>query len=265
MKTPRRSAILGGDCEVLSAAGGFSRTSSPSTIGCSIPKDSRYCLRLLQDRCCGQARGTWKIKHKLRPMSGKAVTRTAWDHQVVEDVLRDAARASKRRGYMVVPFDYPSTRIDIATGGRIPRPRDPITRKASNRSIFVVHSNGRASACGPGSKTTTILSVSNASSWLGTPKPRRRNGPTCSARTPPFRLIMGPAGSTACDGRRRARSPRLPYPPCEFGIIAGGRGSEGYNPLVPGDNGPDRQRPRGTRLPGSGRLFDRPAPCTRLC
>jgi hypothetical protein len=46
---------------------------------------------------------------------------------------------------------------------------------------------------------------------------------------------MGPAGQQLVTGDRSPIA-RLPVPPCDFGIIAGGRGSEGYNPLVPGDN-----------------------------
>jgi pimeloyl-ACP methyl ester carboxylesterase len=51
-----------------------------------------------------------------------------------------------------------------------------------------------------------------------------------------YKQIVGPAGqdlATAPHGL----APKLPAPRCEFGIIAGCRGTDGgYNPLIPGDN-----------------------------
>jgi pimeloyl-ACP methyl ester carboxylesterase len=51
-----------------------------------------------------------------------------------------------------------------------------------------------------------------------------------------YQWIFGPAGQQlAAD--RVGFFESLPVPPCEFGIIAGGRGTkEGYNPLLPGDD-----------------------------
>lgn len=51
-----------------------------------------------------------------------------------------------------------------------------------------------------------------------------------------FKTLIGPAGqelATAPHGL----APKLPAPRCEFGVIAGCRGTDdGYNPLIPGDN-----------------------------
>jgi pimeloyl-ACP methyl ester carboxylesterase len=51
-----------------------------------------------------------------------------------------------------------------------------------------------------------------------------------------YRWIFGPAGQQLPAGNK-AFFDKLPVPDCEFGIIAGGRGTEGgYNPLLEGDN-----------------------------
>lgn len=51
-----------------------------------------------------------------------------------------------------------------------------------------------------------------------------------------YRWIFGPAGQQLPAGNR-AFFENLPIPNCEFGIIAGGRGTEsGYNPLLEGDD-----------------------------
>lgn len=51
-----------------------------------------------------------------------------------------------------------------------------------------------------------------------------------------FRWVFGPAGQQL-PSKNTAFFENLPEPPCPFGIIAGGRGTEdGYNPLVPGDD-----------------------------
>jgi triacylglycerol lipase len=51
-----------------------------------------------------------------------------------------------------------------------------------------------------------------------------------------FRWIFGPAGQQLT-ADNRAFFENLPVPDCEFGIIAGGRGTEdGFNPLLEGDD-----------------------------
>jgi hypothetical protein len=50
-----------------------------------------------------------------------------------------------------------------------------------------------------------------------------------------FKPILGPAGQqlvTDPDGLIA----RLPTPTCDFAVIAGGRGGNGFNPLIPGDD-----------------------------
>ena len=51
-----------------------------------------------------------------------------------------------------------------------------------------------------------------------------------------YRWIFGPAGQQL-PANNRAFFNNLPVPDCEFGIIAGGKGTEGgYNPLLDGDD-----------------------------
>ena len=49
----------------------------------------------------------------------------------------------------------------------------------------------------------------------------------------PYQLLAGPSGQSLT----RQGAAKLPVPPCSFGIIAGGRGSQdGFNFLIPGDD-----------------------------
>lgn len=65
-----------------------------------------------------------------------------------------------------------------------------------------------------------------------------------------YRWIFGPAGQEL-PADRVAFFESLPIPPCQFGIIAGGRGTEeGYNPLLPGDDD-GTVRVEETLLPGA--------------
>ena len=48
----------------------------------------------------------------------------------------------------------------------------------------------------------------------------------------PYRWLMGAVGQEVTT----AEIAKVPIPQCEFGIIAGGKGKAGYNPLLPGDD-----------------------------
>ena len=53
---------------------------------------------------------------------------------------------------------------------------------------------------------------------------------------PVYQAVFGPAGQQLRSGEDGLTAD-LPIPACEFGIIAGGRGTvKGFNPLLPGDN-----------------------------
>lgn len=65
-----------------------------------------------------------------------------------------------------------------------------------------------------------------------------------------FRWIFGPAGQQL-PADNKAFFENLPIPNCEFGIIAGGRGTEkGYNPLLKGDDD-GTVSVQETKLPGA--------------
>jgi len=191
-------------------------------------KDNRYAWGSFKT-CCDKLEQI-KVKLKLPPMSGKAVielhgiTKSSKTYYAMQPALEKA-------GYMVVPFDYPSTRIDIpqAAGylNRVIQSLDGI-----EQVDLVAHSMGglvvRAwfqNHDDPRIKRLVMLGTPNRGAELA----------DMLKKVAAYRLIMGPAGQQLVTGDDGAIA-RLPVPPCEFGIIAGGRGTEGYNPLVRGDN-----------------------------
>ena len=192
------------------------------------PKDSRYAFGSYE-KCCDKLEEL-KHKHKLRPMSGKAVielhgiTKSSKTYYAMRPALEKA-------GYMVVPFDYPSTRIDIARAAEY-LDRVIQSLEGIEQIDFVVHSMGGLVVRSWFEDHDDVRIKRLV--MLGTPN-RGAEMADMLRKNAAFRLIMGPAGQQLVTGDGGAIA-KLPYPPCEFGIIAGGRGSEGYNPLVPGDN-----------------------------
>jgi pimeloyl-ACP methyl ester carboxylesterase len=192
------------------------------------PKDNRYAYGSLKT-CCDKLEEL-KRKHKLPPMSGKAaieihgITKSSKTFYAMRPALEKA-------GYMVVPFDYPSTRIDIAQAAGY---LDGVIRSLEgvNQIDFVVHSMGGL-VVRSWFQDHDDLRIKRLV-MLGTPN-RGAELADMLKKNAAFRLILGPAGQELVTGDKSTIA-RLPVPPCEFGIIAGGRGSEGYNPLVPGDN-----------------------------
>ena len=138
----------------------------------------------------------------------------------------------EKDGYLVVPFDYPSTRVDIAGSakmlGKVVQSLEGVTMIS-----FVTHSMGG-------------LVVR---SWLGAGgDPRARclvmmGTPNKGAEVADilrdwhlYRLILGPAGQQLVAHESGAIA-RLPVPKIPFAVVAGGKGSaDGYNPLIPGDD-----------------------------
>ena len=182
---------------------------------------------------------------KLEPMSGTAVI-----------LLHGAIRSSKslrklglelaKDGYLVVPFDYPSTKAEIETSAdylqQVIERLDGVTR-----IHFVVHSMGG-------------LVVR---SWSGRYRDKRAGRlvmigvPNRGARMADhlktnllFRLLYGRAGQQLGSDPEGFIS-RLPTPNFEFAVIAGKAGtSRGFNPLVPGDDD-GTVAVESTRLPGA--------------
>ena len=192
------------------------------------PKDDRYAYGSLKT-CCDKLE-EMKVKHKLSPMSGKAAIEI---HGIIKSSKTYYAMrpALEKAGYTVIPFDYPSTRIDIPqAAGYLNRVIQSL--EGIDRIDFVVHSMGGLVVRSwfrdhddPRIKRMVMLGTPNRGAELA--DMLRKNAA--------FRLIMGPAGQQLVTGDGGTIA-QLPVPPCEFGVIAGGRGSEGYNPLVAGDN-----------------------------
>ncbi len=192
------------------------------------PKDSRYAFGSL--KTCNDKLEELKVKFKLRPMSGKAaieihgITKSSKTYYAMRPALEKA-------GYMVVPFDYPSTRIDIAQAAAY---LDQVIQSLEGveQIDLVVHSMGGL-VVRSWFEDHDDLRIKRLV-MLGTPN-RGAEMADMLRKNAAFRLIMGPAGQQLVTGESGTIA-KLPVPPCEFGVIAGGRGTEGYNPLVPGDN-----------------------------
>jgi pimeloyl-ACP methyl ester carboxylesterase len=192
------------------------------------PKDSRHAFGSYK-ACCDKL-DEIKVKLKLPPMSGKAViaihgiTRSSKTYHAMRPAL-------EKDGYMVVGFDYPSTQIDIqqAAGylNRVIQSLDGI-----EEIDFVVHSLGGLVARS-WFKEHFDLRVKRMV-MLGTPN-RGAEMADMLRKNAAFRLIMGPAGQQLVTGDGGTIA-KLPVPLCEFAVIAGGRGADGYNPLVAGDD-----------------------------
>jgi pimeloyl-ACP methyl ester carboxylesterase len=192
------------------------------------PKDNRHASGSFKT-CCNKLE-EMKKKLKLPPMSGKAVieihgiTRSSRTYYAMRPAL-------EKDGYLVVPFDYPSTRIEIEqAAGYLDRVVQSL--EGVDEIDFVVHSLGglvsRAwfkSHSDPRVKRMVMLGVPNRGAEMA--DMLRKNSA--------FRLILGPAGQQLITGDGSPIA-KLPTPPCEFGVIAGGRGADGYNPLVAGDD-----------------------------
>jgi pimeloyl-ACP methyl ester carboxylesterase len=192
------------------------------------PQDNRYTSGSLKK--CNDKLEELKVKLELPPMSGKAVICI---HGITKSSKTFAAMrpSLEKAGYTVVGFDYPSTRIDIEQAGvyldRVIQSLDGI-----ERIDFVVHSMGGL-VVRSWYKNHDDARIRRLV-MLGTPN-RGAEMADMLRTNAAYRLIMGPAGQELVTGNGSPIA-RLPVPPCEFGIIAGGRGAEGYNPLVTGDN-----------------------------
>jgi pimeloyl-ACP methyl ester carboxylesterase len=196
-----------------------------------------------------------RAEHPLGAMSGEAVI-----------LIHGMARSSKsmhklrrhleleREGFRTFSFTYPSTKVDIAQSAEylhsVIESLDGI-----DRIHFVVHSMGGlvvrawlANHSDPRIGRMVMIATPNQGADLAD---RFR-------RNMLFRAVFGPAG------QQLTRDPEgfvagLPVPEFEFGVIAGGRGTEaGYNPLIPGDDD-GTVSVECTRLPGAAdfALIDR--------
>jgi pimeloyl-ACP methyl ester carboxylesterase len=186
-----------------------------------------------------------KKDRNLAPMCGKAVI-------VIHGILqtpRTFARmrtALEKAGYTLVPFTYPSTRIEILAAAEDLR-RVIESLDGIEEINFVVHSMGglvlRAYLKQPRDvriKRMVMIAVPNRGAEMA--DMMRRNYA--------FRLIFGPSGQQLVTDPL-GMIPSLPTPDFEFAVVAGARGHErGFNPLIPGDDD-ILVTVASTRLPGA--------------
>ncbi|MBI5759847.1 MAG: alpha/beta fold hydrolase [Planctomycetales bacterium] len=181
----------------------------------------------------------------LPAMSGEAVI-------LVHGIIRSSksmAALQKRfetEGYTAVPFDYPSTRIDIS--GAADYLHQVIENLGGIEKIhFVCHSMGglvvRAyTAKHHDARVGRVV-------MIATPNVGAELADKLKANAI-FKLVLGPSGQQLTS-EEAGFIASLPVPDLEFAVIAGGRlTDDGYNPLVPGDDD-GTVSVDSTRLPGA--------------
>jgi pimeloyl-ACP methyl ester carboxylesterase len=194
---------------------------------------------------CQAALGKQKQAADLKPLSGRAVI-------LVHGLIRSSSCFSAMRtaleseGDLVIPFDYPSTRVAIEESA-----------EALNRVIesldgieeinFVVHSMGglvvRQSLTArndPRIRRMVMLGVPNQGANLANMLKDYRL----------FKTVYGPAGQQLIEDPGGFIA-GLPTPTFPFAVIAGGKGTaSGYNPWIAGDDD-GTVAVSSTRLPGA--------------
>jgi pimeloyl-ACP methyl ester carboxylesterase len=168
----------------------------------------------------------------LEPMSGEAVILI---HGIVRSSksMRTLARhlELEAEGVQTFGFTYPSTRVDIAQAAKF---LDSAIKSLEGieRIHFVAHSMGglvvrawAAEHSDPRIGRLVMIATPNRGAELADRFERNML----------YRVVFGQAGQqlTRADDGFIAK---LPAPEFEFGVIAGGKGGSGYNPLIPGDN-----------------------------
>jgi pimeloyl-ACP methyl ester carboxylesterase len=185
-----------------------------------------------------QARG-------LAPLSGKAVI-------LVHGMGRSSkswptlTRELERAGYLVVGFDYPSTRCAISESSEyLGKVIDSL--KGVEEISFVCHSMGGlvvraylSSHSDERIRRMVMLAVPNRGAEMA----------DLVSKWSVYRWVCGPGGcQLVTDGDGLIAS--LPIPQFEFAVIAAARGTaDGYNPLIPGDDD-GTITVESTRLPGA--------------
>jgi pimeloyl-ACP methyl ester carboxylesterase len=151
----------------------------------------------------------------------------------------------EKEGYRVHNLGYPSTDVSIEEAAA--RIRDKVmAMRGFKRIHFVGHSMGNLlirmvlANDLPGLGRVVMIAPPNQGSFMA----QRLEDLDI------YRWIFGPAGQQL-PADNRLFFENLPIPNCEFGIVAGGRGTEsGFNPLLEGDND-GTVRVEETKLPGA--------------
>lgn len=158
--------------------------------------------------------------------------------KVLENSLEEA-------GYQVYNLGYPSTDVPIEKAAAGVRERVSFLGEGK-RINFVGHSMGNLVIRQmlvekiPGLGRIVMIAPPNQGSFMAQQL----------EDLDLFKWVFGPAGQQLpADNRKFFEN--LPVPTCEFGIIAGGRGTEaGFNPLLEGDDD-GTVRVQETKLPGA--------------
>jgi pimeloyl-ACP methyl ester carboxylesterase len=186
-----------------------------------------------------------KQERELKPLEGKVVI-------LVHGMGRSSkswpkmSKALEAAGYQVVPFDYPSTRCAISdSAGYLAQVIGNLD--GVEEINFVCHSMGglvvRAYAANHSDdriKRMVMLAVPNLGAEMA----------DIVAKWPLYQWVCGPGGcELVTDPEGLIAS--LPTPDFEFAVIAAGKGnSNGYNPLIAGDDD-GTVTVASTRLPGA--------------
>lgn len=172
-----------------------------------------------------------RTRDKLPPMSGTAII-------VLHGLARSDKSVSRMKrhletaGFYTIAMNYPSTRASV-----------PQNAEYLHEVLQSLHGIDKVHLVG-----FSMGGIVVRQSLSAHPEPRL--GRVVLVGTPnqgaelatmmkdwwAFKTILGPSGQDLVAGPEGI-APQLPAPPCEFGIIAGCRGTnDGYNPLIPGDN-----------------------------
>lgn len=137
----------------------------------------------------------------------------------------------EREGYSVLNLGYQSTRSTVESAASDLRDR-VLSVVGDGKVHFVAHSLGNIVV-----RKMLAEPLSNLGRIVMITPPNR--GSELSERFKDlelYRWIFGPAGQQLSSDNE-AFFESLPAPPCQFGIIAGGKGNDrGFNPLLKGDN-----------------------------
>ena len=196
------------------------------------PKDIRHAWGSREQ--CEAELERIKAEQKLPPLSGRAAI-------LIHGILRSSKAFSRmktdlvRAGYVVVPFDYPSTQVPIPESAKY-LAEVIETLDGVEQIDLVVHSMGglivRSYLQQAGESIDARL---HRMVMLGVPNLGARMANIVQTNLM-FRTVFGPAGQQLIEAEDGLIA-SLPAPEFEFAVVAGSRGRpEGYNPLIPGDD-----------------------------
>ncbi|WP_437226714.1 esterase/lipase family protein [Planctomicrobium sp. SH661] len=218
------------------------------------PGDVRRAWGARED--CQSALDRIRTELQLPPMTGKAVI-------LIHGIFRSSksletiSNRLKEEGYLVVGFDYPSTRHALVDSARYLASVIESLQGVEQIDV-VVHSMGglllrtyvRESQTHPDPRLHRVV-------MLGVPNQGARMANLLQNNWL-FRVAYGPAGQQLVEDPEGFIA-TLPVPNAEFAVIAGVRGTpDGWNPLIPGDDD-GTVSVEATKLPGAADFIEIPS------